>query len=279
MATFEHPVNGHRESTGLLDVIGALVLGPLWYVGRGLVVGGLVYFALALLPALFIGLFAVPWLVILWLVFGIGAPAAIGHGYLRKGWRRVAVLAVLVLAGAQSGTGIREAFAGDPPPVLRGEAVVLDGDTLWLGSPGAADDGQGGGQGRGQGTGQGAEIRLWGVSAAEWNHWPTGAYMRAVFDGIAHRRELACTPVGREKTHGRTVAICRRADGVDVVAALLRLGGATVYRRWGYFDPDKVRRTAELRALAIEYDQAEAAARAACRGLWAAWCRDWKPTE
>lgn len=129
-----------------------------------------------------------------------------------------------------------------------GPAEVLDGDTLTVG---------------------GLRVRLHGADApesgqqcgaADGGQWPCGAEAAARLAGLVAGASVTCTTTERD-LYGRVIAACS-AGGRDLGATMVREGLA-----WAYV------------AFSDAYVEAEAAARAAGRGIWqgpaqVAW--DWR---
>jgi endonuclease YncB( thermonuclease family) len=142
-------------------------------------------------------------------------------------------LAVLLLPG--HGGAATRAFAGI--------ATVVDGDTIRV---------------------DGVAVRLAVIDAPERGQtcdgggrsWPCGAAATAALERLVAGRVVTCTPNGR-RSYNRVVAMCR-AGGIDLSLAMAEQGLARVLPRFVAEWPD---RGAALVA-------AEAAARAAGRGIW-----------
>lgn len=122
---------------------------------------------------------------------------------------------------------------------LRGPAYVLDGDTLEV---------------------AGTRIRLHGVDAPEHDQlcglpngrlWPCGEAAIHHLRTLVRGQIVTCRVRGAD-TYGRTIAICRTADGVDLGEALVASGYALAYRRYSH-----------------RYIMAERSARRVRRGVWA----------
>jgi len=144
--------------------------------------------------------------------------------------RLSAALAGLVLVGACATLAVPEALSRN---TIRGEATVIDGDTIDVG---------------------GVRVRLWGIDA------PEGAQVcGGVSCGLAATAGLlrliggdtvACTERDRDR-YGRIVARCGTERVPDLGGMMVALGMAVAYRR--YSDA---------------YRDHEAAAKAERLGLW-----------
>jgi hypothetical protein len=87
IARYQNPANGYRESVTPLSMLGALLLGPIWFALQGLWAHALI---LLLLVMLFSGFFLFwPLLLLVWLLYAVAAPWLLSRAYLRKGWQRV----------------------------------------------------------------------------------------------------------------------------------------------------------------------------------------------
>ncbi len=124
------------------------------------------------------------------------------------------------------------------PPELRGPVVVVDGDTLVMGT---------------------ARIRLSGIDAPETDQvcldaasrrWACGLEARDRLAARIGRAEVTCARHGTD-AYGRTLASCR-AGGDDLQDWMVRQGLALAFVRYSH-----------------AYDDAEAAARRSRTGLWA----------
>lgn len=125
----------------------------------------------------------------------------------------------------------------DAETIITGPARVLDGDTIALGA---------------------IRVRLHGVDAPEGgqtcelpdgSEWDCGQAATARMIEIVGNQKLECSPVDRDR-YGRIVADCF-ADGINIGEALVRSGLAWAYRHYS-----------------LDYVPAEAAAKAARRGVW-----------
>jgi endonuclease YncB( thermonuclease family) len=151
------------------------------------------------------------------------------------------VLSTLALSGVGAGPAAAESLAG--------QASVIDGDTIEI---------------------HGQRIRLLGIDAVEsrqrcirggrdWNCGKDSAF--ALADRIG-RSAIDCRGVERDR-YGRLVAVCFKGTE-DLNRWMVEQGWAVAYRRYS-----------------TDYVAAEAAARAAGRGLWSSrfdmpW--DWRKT-
>jgi len=87
--TFEQPSNGHRESmSDGGSFLGALLLGPLWFLATGLWAHAVIYTLLALL-AITTGPLAIFFLPLLWTTYAAFAPRLLEKRYRRTGWHQV----------------------------------------------------------------------------------------------------------------------------------------------------------------------------------------------
>jgi hypothetical protein len=83
---FENPATGYRETVGGGAIAGALFLGPLYFLAKGLWTHALIWMAVALLL-----LSAVPPLVVfLPPIYAALASSLLKANYLRKGWKEIA---------------------------------------------------------------------------------------------------------------------------------------------------------------------------------------------
>jgi endonuclease YncB( thermonuclease family) len=127
-----------------------------------------------------------------------------------------------------------------PPEIFRAEsAIVKDGDTLVLDH---------------------VTYRLYGMDAPEYHQmckdgagkeWPCGKAARLQMAALVASGSLACTPQAEDK-YGRKVARCSSATVPDLSEAMVQAGLA--------ISPAERGRAA--------YEEAEAAAKAAKRGIW-----------
>lgn len=124
-------------------------------------------------------------------------------------------------------------------PVIAGDAIVIDGDTLEIG---------------------GRRIRLEGIDAPEMaqscqtdsgSPWRCGRAAQQKLTEVTRGQTVACDAAGTDK-YGRILAVCF-VEGEDINAALVRQGLAWAFVRYS-----------EL------YVSKEAEARAARRGIWQA---------
>ena len=132
-------------------------------------------------------------------------------------------------------------LAASPNSSITGRASVIDGDTLEL---------------------AGERIRLHGVDAPEsWQTCQDGggkvyrcgkASAEALDAFLAASRPLTCRRVDRDR-YGRAVARCKRMDGEDVAALMVRAGHALDWPKYSRG----------------EYALEERGARDGRRGMWA----------
>ncbi len=125
---------------------------------------------------------------------------------------------------------------------LVGHATVIDGDTIEI---------------------HGQRVRLWGIDAPEGDQlcrnqesdlYPCGRVSAAALAGLLYAipRPVTCSPAGQDQ-YGRTVAVCHLGTpGPDLGHWLVANGHALDWPRYS-----KGR-----------YDDAQAAAKAAGRGIW-----------
>jgi endonuclease YncB( thermonuclease family) len=119
---------------------------------------------------------------------------------------------------------------------LSGEAVIIDGDTLEV---------------------SGTRVRLHGIDAPEkaqecevsGSPWRCGENATRVLSSATQGRRIECHGIRRDR-YGRLIAVCY-ASGTDLNAEMVREGWALAYRQYS-----------------SDYVNAEAAARAAGKGIW-----------
>lgn len=125
-----------------------------------------------------------------------------------------------------------------PPHPLPKQPRVVDGDTLIV---------------------AGVRVRLAGIDAPEADqycrragqlYWCGAEATQALQQKIG-RGLVDCTPSGRD-IHGRTLGVCRAADGTDLNSWLVQMGHALAYRQYSQ-----------------RYLPEEFIARSLGRGLWA----------
>ncbi len=86
IARYRNPANGYRESVTPLSILGAFLLGPIWFAIQGLWAHALV---LLLLVMLFSGFFLFwPLLLLASVCYSNAENWLISRDYLRKGWQR-----------------------------------------------------------------------------------------------------------------------------------------------------------------------------------------------
>ena len=159
----------------------------------------------------------------------------------RRSWRRPvdrrAQLLVLGIIGALALFAYFKGRDHKPPPVITGQATVVDGDTISI---------------------AGRHIRLEGIDAPEWEQTCDNANGAAWACGRQSMRELGTLIKGITLTcktsdfdqYDRVLAACSLADGTNVNVWLVRQGWAVAFGRSGH------------------YKAAEAEAKAAKRGVW-----------
>ena len=113
-------------------------------------------------------------------------------------------------------------------PAIAGDVRIVDGDTIEL---------------------HGVRVRLAGIDAPE-SGTACGPTATAALAGLVGGGPVVCAPIGVDR-YGRLVARCR-AGGVDLATAMVAAGWA---RDWPAYSGGA-------------YAAAEAAARAAGRGIW-----------
>ena len=135
---------------------------------------------------------------------------------------------------ALASSPMRDLAAGRPGP--SGRARVIDGDSMIVG---------------------GTHVRLHGLDAPEGKQtclaggqrWPCGRLAARALAALIDGRVLTCRELDRKR--GRTYAVCRRDDALDINASLVAAGWAVAYRRYSE-----------------EYVEDESTAKAARRGMW-----------
>jgi endonuclease YncB( thermonuclease family) len=137
------------------------------------------------------------------------------------------------------------------PPVIAGQAAVIDGDTISIG---------------------GTRIRLEGTDAPEWEQtcddangasWPCGTKAARELGALIKGVTLTCKTSSFDQ-YDRVLAVCSTPDGTNVNVWLVRQGWAVSFGRSRLFT------------------SAEAEAKAAKRGVWqGAFTRpsDWRERE
>lgn len=152
---------------------------------------------------------------------------------------RLAIIFALMLSAAP---------AVAQEPVILGDAVALDGDTLLI---------------------DGGKVRIFGIDAPEMRDWPLGAYARAALDGILQGGPVTCLIVHHDR-HKRPVGFCGTAANADIATAMISRGWAVPYRlfTYGRVEDDTPLARDAIAAMAAAYDAAEADARTARRGIW-----------
>ena len=131
---------------------------------------------------------------------------------------------------------------------LIGAALAIDGDTLQILPADASDPGQP--PSAETATEPGCRVRLWGVDAVEL-HEAGGQEARDALATMLLGATVDCTDQ-RGRSYGRRVARCLMSDRADVAEQLVRRG-------WAVDSPAYSQG---------HYAPAEAAARAAGRGMW-----------
>jgi endonuclease YncB( thermonuclease family) len=173
----------------------------------------------------------------------------------RRHWRRPAdrraQLVVLGIAALLAAFAYFKARDRKLPPVITGQAAVVDGDTISIG---------------------GTRIRLQGTDAPEWEQtcddakgasWPCGTKAARELGALIKGVTLTCKTSDFDQ-YDRVLAECFLPDGTNVNVWLVRQGWAVAFGR------------------SRLYTSAEAEAKAAKRGLWqGAFTRplDWRERE
>lgn len=142
---------------------------------------------------------------------------------------RFCLLLFLALAGC---------LGEDAPAKWRGAVRVVDGDTLAMGK---------------------ARLRLHGIDAPELHQtcsrhgqsWPCGRYAQALLAEKLAGKRVVCTAQSAPDRYGRPIVACR-AGRQDLGRFMVLAGAAVAYTRYSK-----------------RYEEEEAAARAARRGIWA----------
>ncbi|NIK47014.1 thermonuclease family protein [Variibacter gotjawalensis] len=106
-------------------------------------------------------------------------------------------------------------------PALSGQARVIDGDSLWVGS---------------------TEIRIYGIDAVELHQsctragqpWSCGSEAAQALRRAINGRAVSCRSKDRDR-YGRTVATCS-VGGLDLGAAMIKGGYAVAY---GAYEADE----------------------------------------
>ena len=127
---------------------------------------------------------------------------------------------VIISAHHISRPGIALVRKSQPPPLIRGRAHIVDGDTIDV---------------------AGHRIRLEGIDAPEsgqWcpkrhlGTWPCGKAATRKLKELIADRPVTCDDVGRGK-HGRVIGICR-IDGQDINALMVRSGYAWAFVKYSH---------------------------------------------
>jgi len=125
-----------------------------------------------------------------------------------------------------------------PHTLLEGPAIAIDGDTLDF---------------------AGRRVRIVGFDAPEMKGDTRGPKARAAMDALIRGEIVACRIEGQDRYH-RDLATCAiQRDGRDLTTEMLRAGQGTHFRHYTIGRPEFDR-----------WDAAEAEAKAAARGIWAA---------
>lgn len=150
---------------------------------------------------------------------------------------RRAQLVVLGIAGLLAVFAYFKARDRKLPPVITGQAAVVDGDTISIG---------------------GTRIRLQGTDAPEWDQtcddamgasWPCGTKAARELGALIKGVTLTCKTSDFDQ-YDRVLAECSMPDGTNVNVWLVRQGWAVAFGR------------------SRLYTSAEAEAKAAKRGMW-----------
>lgn len=150
----------------------------------------------------------------------------------------VALPAPLAPAGSEDPRNVDADFT----PAARAEEIpgvfrVIDGDTMEM---------------------AGRRIRIFGIDAPESaqtcvnanGRYACGSRATEVLAALVTRHSVTCVTLGHDR-YRRDIARCRRDDGVDIGAEMVRQGWAVAYRRFS-----------------LDYVALEAAARLDRRGIW-----------
>ncbi|CAE6816018.1 hypothetical protein R69927_00429 [Paraburkholderia domus] len=87
--TFENPLNGHKQTVGIVNMLLAILFGPIYFAIAGAWAWALVEFLLAALLYASLGAPATLLVVPMQFVIGLGAGAILAKKYLARGWREV----------------------------------------------------------------------------------------------------------------------------------------------------------------------------------------------
>ncbi len=87
MATYRNPQNGYTESVTPLSVLGAGVLGPIWFGLQGLWAHAVISVVLIIAFSSFFLFW--PLILVVWVLYAIAAPFILARSFLRRGWQRV----------------------------------------------------------------------------------------------------------------------------------------------------------------------------------------------
>ncbi len=144
----------------------------------------------------------------------------------------------------RSASAHRGTPAGRSPNVLEGAAKVIDGDTIEI---------------------AGNRIRLHGIDALEGRQhcrkaggtsWACGEAAARALRMMTAGGRTSCRVHGRDE-HGRVVATCYDADGVDLNGWMVRQGLALAYRRYSrrYVGDENAAREARMGIHSGEYER------------------------
>ena len=144
------------------------------------------------------------------------------------------------------------------PPIVEGEGIALDGDTVVV---------------------EGQRLRLWGIASPDMSD-PRGSISRAALDEFLRRGPLRCVLVDKVDSQ-RPVARCSvpGAAGPEDLGELQLSGGNAFVRRLYTLSEDWAGRYDRAEELAIKSGAgfwANAAAVNGHKSLWA-WIRDFQP--
>lgn len=140
-------------------------------------------------------------------------------------WDRRRTIARIVETESETVVSIRrEALHATRGAVLRGEAWVVDGDTIVIDN---------------------IHIRLAGIDAPELDH-PYGRNARRAMMGLCRGQTITARFVG-ELSYNRGVAVCTLPDGRDLAAELVKQGLAVDWPkfsggRYRHLEPTGVRK-------------------------------------
>lgn len=83
---FRNPQNGYSERVTPLSILGAFLLGPIWFALQGLWAHALIELLLVMLFSGFLLFW--PLLALAWIAYALAGPWLLSRAYLRNGWQR-----------------------------------------------------------------------------------------------------------------------------------------------------------------------------------------------